>query len=539
MAGECFPPVERGSQQTSAADPLSAYRARGGKFVAGLNGLFAGVLTDSRRRVAYLFNDRYGAEHIYFHIRDGVLYFASEAKALLSVLPELRAFDEDGVAQFLAFGSTHADKTLFRGISRLPGGSVWTWERGAGLRRERYFDVAEWEAQGELTESAFEEEFVETARAVLPMYARSSSPIGISITGGLDTRMLMACLPEGAKPVCHTYAAQTGETLDVSVGRRVAHSMGLEHHMLRITSEFVADLAEHIDRTVFVTDGGHTALGAHELFLSERARELAPIRLTGSFGSEILRSMSTLKRLKLVQRGVVDAAFAPRVEQWAEARRSAHPLTRTAFEEVPIHLFGPMAATRSKLTFRTPYMDNALVRLAYRAPSAARNSPASALRLIETGPAALGRIPTDRGYSCGRVSPLYPLRRLYCAVTFKLDYYDKEGLPKKLAFLDRLRGSLDFFGLLGLHKFLPYRHWFRDELAPHIADVLDSAATRQQPWWNKALLPKLGREHGRDGHNFLTELNAILTLEAVERTLIRELPDRSVSFEPAVVASGE
>ncbi len=421
----------------------------------------------------------------------------------------------------------------------MPGGSLGVWEGGTGLRRGRYFDVREWEEQGELTETAFEEEFVETARAVLPMYAESSQRVGISITGGLDTRMLMACLPQAAKPICHTYAALSGETLDVSVGRRVAHSLGLEHHTLRISKEFVTNLASHIDRTIFLTDGGHSVLGAHEVFLSDLARELAPIRLTGNFGSEILRSMSTLKRQKLAQRGVVDAAFVPRVEQWAAAQRSSHPLTRTAFEEVPIHLFGPMAITRSKMTFRTPYLDNALVQLAYRAPFASRNSPASALRLIETGPAVLGRIPTDRGYSCGRSSPLYPFRRLYCEVTFKLDYYDKEGLPKKLAFLDRFRGLFDSFGLLGLHKFLPYRHWFRDELAPYVADVLDSAMTREQPWWNRNLLPTLAREHGKDGNNFVPELNAILTLEAVERTLIRDLPDRSVQIAPAVVASGE
>jgi asparagine synthase (glutamine-hydrolysing) len=284
-----------------------------------------------------------------------------------------------------------------------------------------------------------------------------------------------------------------------------------------------------------VTDGGHGALGAHELFLSEMARNLAPIRLTGNFGSEVLRSVSNLKPQGLEQ-GIIDSEFLPSVERWVGAPRSAHPLTRTAFEEVPVHLFGPMAATRSKLTFRTPYMDNALVRLAYRAPLAARNSAASALRLIATGPDVLGRIPTDRGISCGRMSPLYALRRLYCEVTFKLDYYDKEGLPGRLSFFDKLRRPLEGLGLLGLHKFLPYRHWFRDELAPHIAEVLSSSATRQQPWWNGDALARLGTEHAAGGNNYLNEINAILTLDAVERTLIRDLPDRSVSIESAVVA---
>ena len=535
VAGECFPTYEDGGSAAPAVDLRADYRTYDGEFAARLNGLFAGVLVDARRRRAYLFNDRYGAEHVYWHVSEGALFFASEAKALLSVLPDLREFDADGVAQFLAYGSTCDDRTLFRGISRMPGGSCWTWERGRGLQRNRYFVPGEWEQCSELSEQAFEEEFVATARAVLPMYAQPLQQVGISITGGLDTRMLMACLPDGAGPVCHTYAALSGETLDVSVGRRVAHGLGLTHHALRITPAFVADLAAHVDRTVYVTDGGHGALGAHELFLSELARDLAPIRLTGNFGSEVLRSVSTLKPQRLEDK-LIDREFSARVAEWATAGRSAHALTRTAFEEVPVHLFGPMAATRSKLTFRTPYMDNALVRLAYRAPLAARNSPASALRLIATGPQVLGRIPTDRGYSCGRFSPLYALRRLFCEFTFKLDYYDKEGLPSKLAFFDQIRKPLEHCGLLGLHKFLPYRHWFRNELASHIADVLHSATTRRQPWWNERFLATLGTAHATGRSNYLNEINAVLTLEAVERTLLRELPARVAPLAPAVVA---
>ena len=60
-----------------------------------LNGLFSGLLVDRRRNLALLFNDRYGIERIYYHETPAALYFASEAKALLRVLPELRAFDEE------------------------------------------------------------------------------------------------------------------------------------------------------------------------------------------------------------------------------------------------------------------------------------------------------------------------------------------------------------------------------------------------------------------------------------------------------------
>ena len=71
-----------------------------------MNGLFSGLLIDKRQKKAVLFNDRYGIERIYYYEADGDFYFASEAKALLRILPQARAFDEEGVAQFLAYGCT-------------------------------------------------------------------------------------------------------------------------------------------------------------------------------------------------------------------------------------------------------------------------------------------------------------------------------------------------------------------------------------------------------------------------------------------------
>jgi asparagine synthase (glutamine-hydrolysing) len=526
FAGECFPTLDGRAGSNEPLDVLQRYREEGPAFVKSLNGLFSGVLIDPQRPCVLLFNDRYGAERIYFHIDEDSLYFASEAKALLSAVPELRALDEEGVAQFLAYGSIRGGTTLFRGVQLVPGGSLWTLEPGSAPRQERYFDPAEWEAQAALSTEEFESAFVDTAHAVFPWYAKAASPVGISITGGLDTRMLMACLPPEASPVCYTYGALSGDTFDVRIGRRVAHAMGLEHHTLRVSADFVSNFPEYVERTAFVTDGCCGALGAHEIFLSGQARGLAPIRVTGNYGSEVLRSVQNRKPLTLPS-GMLSPEFQARVQRSQSAAHARHPLTETAFDEVPLHLFGPLAAARSQLIFRTPYLDNAVVKLAYRAPPESRHSPSSALRLIATGSEALGRIPTDRGFSCGRSSPLAALRRLFCWITFKLDYMDKEGLPPELSFFDNLRGPLAGIGLLGLHKFLPYRRWFRNELAPYIADTLRSSTVMQQPWWNSDFLATMGEDHQKGRRNYVHELDIVLTLDAIERTLIRGWPKRT------------
>ena len=124
MAGECDAPT----------DPIASYEREGDGFVRRLNGLFAGVIVDPVRERVLLFNDRYGSERIYFYERPGMVFFASEAKALLSVLPEARALDDAGVADFLAYGSARGGRTLFRGIQLLPGGTIWRFDRGHAER---------------------------------------------------------------------------------------------------------------------------------------------------------------------------------------------------------------------------------------------------------------------------------------------------------------------------------------------------------------------------------------------------------------------
>src|SRR6266513_5300287 len=155
FSGECFVDPEtrtdlqqKGHELGQAAGSwlVHLYEEEGDCFFEKLNGLFSGLLIDKRHGKAFLFNDRYGVERIYWHQTKDVTYFASEAKALLRVLPKLREFDREGVAQFLAFGCTLGQRTLFQGVQLLPGGSVWSFQNGKCQKR-KYFSPKSWEFQ--------------------------------------------------------------------------------------------------------------------------------------------------------------------------------------------------------------------------------------------------------------------------------------------------------------------------------------------------------------------------------------------------------
>jgi len=506
------------------------YEELGDPFFETLNGLFSGLLIDRRRNKIILFNDRYALERIYWHATADAFYFASEAKALLRILPELRAFDDEGLAEFLGVGCSLGARTLFRGVQKLPGGSRWTFENGS-CRRENYFSPSTWEAQPKLAPEIYEARLRTTFQKILPRYVQTDSRLGIALTGGLDTRMIMACLPElNPKPATYTFTAATGKTLDDKIAARVAAACGLEHSLLRLRPDFFADFAAHADKTVFITDGSYGIFGAHEIYFHQQARQLAATRLTGNYGSEILRAISTFKPLKLAPQ-IFNAEAAAAVAGAAgtlATERAAHPDTFAAFKEIPWNLYGNLAAGRSQISFRTPYLDNELVALAYQCPAALKKSSLPTMRFIQANSRVLNEIPTDRGFAGNNAGPLFWWRRAFAEVTFKLDYYSTAGLPRKVSRLNPIyKPAMRALKIAGLHKFLRYSTWFRSELAPRVREVLSDPQVRGNGIWNAEFLEKMTAQHLAGHNDFSAEINAVMTLDAIERRLLRGWPGRA------------
>jgi asparagine synthase (glutamine-hydrolysing) len=300
----------------------------------------------------------------------------------------------------------------------------------------------------------------------------------------------------------------------------VATVCGLEHTAIPIGSDFLTDYQGYLDRTVYVTDGSAGPLGAHEIYYSKLARQHSLVRLTGNYGSEILRSMSTFKPARrppgFLSVANEDLLAAARISETGD-----ESVTQSAFREIPWHLFGTLSACRSLQVFRTPYLDNELVRLACQAPESARNSPNAALKLIQACDPRLARVPTDRGVKAGDGKAISMLKRVGTGLSFKLDYLDKEGLPGKLRAMDPVLDAMARLGLLGRHKFLPYRRWFRKELRPVLRQGIERARDHHLPWIDAANLDVVDSEHFTGRVNHLSQINAILSLEAVNRLLVR------------------
>jgi asparagine synthase (glutamine-hydrolysing) len=113
-------------------------------FPVGLNGVFHGLVIDRTRGTATLFNDRCGMHRICYHESRDAFYFAAEAKAILEVRPDLRSADSKSFGELVACSCVLEDRTIFKGIHVLPGGSAWVFRNGSVENRHTYFRPREW-----------------------------------------------------------------------------------------------------------------------------------------------------------------------------------------------------------------------------------------------------------------------------------------------------------------------------------------------------------------------------------------------------------
>jgi asparagine synthase (glutamine-hydrolysing) len=492
-------------------------------FPAQLNGTFHGLLHNRATGATVLFNDRYGLRRLYYHQGKDAFYFAAEAKAILAVCPEARSIAAQALADFISCGCTLENRTFFDGVHALPGGAAWRFCRGALASKAAYFEPQEWEHQPALTSEEFYDQLRHVFTRNLSRYFTGNERVAVSLTGGLDTRMIMAWHKPAPRSLpCYTFGGMLRDSHDVLVARQVARLCEQTHEVIALSPDFLSHFARYAERTVYLSDGCADVGRAPDLFINERARTIAPIRMTGNYGSEVLRGVRGFKPRRLLP-GLFNSDLLAHVQQAeaAYARLSnRHPLSFIVFGQLPWHQYGVLALEETQVSMRTPYLDNDLVRTVFRAPRAALSTDASCVRLIADGSGVLARLPTDRGND-DTSSLKSRARTVLRNASFKAEYAYDLGMPNWAARIDHLIAPLRPGRLfLGRHKFAHFRVWYRDSLATYVRDMLLDRQTLSRPYTDRRSVEFVVSRHLSGSANYTLEIHKLLTLELLHRTLL-------------------
>ncbi len=236
---------------------LHAFEQWGIDCLDKFRGMFAIALWDANARELWLARDRIGIKPLYYSVHHGRITFASEIKALLADPDQPRAVDEQALYHYLSFLTTPAPQTLFAGIKKLPGG-CWLRVREDGRTEERrYYEL--WDhttPMPDASDDELAERVLDELRRAVQYRKVSDVPVGVFLSGGIDSSTNMALFSEDAGgPVKSFTIGYQGkyETYqnESHYARQMAELVGAEYNE-RLLS--VDDLFDFLPRMIHLQD---------------------------------------------------------------------------------------------------------------------------------------------------------------------------------------------------------------------------------------------------------------------------------------------
>jgi asparagine synthase (glutamine-hydrolysing) len=269
---------------------VHAYEEYGEGCVERFRGMFAFALWDKNRRVLFCARDRLGIKPFYYFWNGRVFAFASEIKALLEH-PEISpALEASLLPEYLAFGYTAGERTMFAGIRKLMPGHTLTLD----LRKShvkpairRYWDVPVPGKPPDKSDTEWIAECRERVETSVHMRLMSDVPLGLFLSGGVDSSAIAAIVRRQTSGPVKTFSVGYAEQSfsELSYAAQVARAIGTDHHEVVVGME---DFFQALPRLIWHEDEPIAWPSSVALnFVSKLASQQVKVVLAGEGSDEI------------------------------------------------------------------------------------------------------------------------------------------------------------------------------------------------------------------------------------------------------------
>jgi len=276
------------------------YEEVGYKCVESLRGMFAFALWDSSKKKLILARDRVGIKPLYYYIKDGVLIFASELKALLTYTDITREINFHALHDYLTYMCVPAPDTILRDIYKLEPGHMIICENGK-IQMKKYWDLcAHRNTSINLykKESDIEKKMEELMKESVKMHLISDVPLGVFLSGGLDSSTIVAMVSDISNSPVKTFSIGFEDDYynELDNARLVAQRFGTEHHeyiVKPISTEDIQNILYFFDEPFADSSAIPT------FYVSKYTRQNAAVALSGDGGDEIFGGYGNYKADKI------------------------------------------------------------------------------------------------------------------------------------------------------------------------------------------------------------------------------------------------
>lgn len=264
------------------------YEEYGRNCVKHLRGMFAFVIWDRRKRVLFAARDRLGIKPFYYRWDGKSFLFGSEIKAILAYPDVTADFNRRTLAEYLAFGYVTGQDTMFTGIRKLMPGHTLELTEDGDPTIQRYWDLTVPVDQPPQPHEYYLRTYREMLEQAVGSHLMSDVPLGVFLSGGLDSSAVAALTAKIRGDRIQTFAVGYGEEefSELPYARQVAVHIGSDHHEVRLSRE---EFFGSLPRLIWHEDEPIVWPSSVSLYhVAHLARERVTVVLTGEGSDETL-----------------------------------------------------------------------------------------------------------------------------------------------------------------------------------------------------------------------------------------------------------
>jgi len=265
---------------------VHGYKEWGTEVFNHLNGMFGVAIWDAEKQRLVVARDAMGIKLIYYRIANGQVTFGSEIRPILAAENSKPTVDPVALNLFLRFRYTPSPLTIFEGIQKLAPGTMLIFEQGK-YRVERWYNYTRIPFLSHTDEEEAAQELLELYRAAVRRHLLSDVPVGILLSGGLDSGLLLALMNEQGGP-WPAYTIGYGESFEddeLADAAETARLLGARHVTVRLDR---AEFERSLPRIVECLEEPIAASSIVPMyFVSQRARQDVKVALIGQGPDEL------------------------------------------------------------------------------------------------------------------------------------------------------------------------------------------------------------------------------------------------------------
>ena len=232
----------RGHRYSSRSDTetiVHLYEEYGDDCVKWLRGMFAFAIWDTRRGRLFVARDRVGIKPFYYTLNNGEFVFASEIKSLIASGRIRPALNEAAIPEYLAFGYLSGEDTLYAGVRKLLPGHSLSIDMAGKIDLKQYWDLPVAEEQESKSFDCYVRTYREMLEDAVASHLMADVPLGIFLSGGLDSSAVAAIAAKHRKEPVDTFSVGYAEEeySELSTAKTVSEHIRSRHHEVRVSQD--------------------------------------------------------------------------------------------------------------------------------------------------------------------------------------------------------------------------------------------------------------------------------------------------------------